>query len=209
MENSNQTKYIFITGGVVSSLGKGIASTTIGTLLESRGIKIDMLKFDPYINLDPGTMSPLQHGKLFVTDGRQVSIWSITGEIPTLEREISTSYKVQDLEVSDGVLYVYEEEYYWYWFWLRKHTKFEVIELGVEAGDEVVTYTDDVDCGDSEMMQDLDAVYLGCTNGQHRINKEDGTALSEVGGEKNYFRDSYSYRDDVYQTFSGAVHLSK
>ncbi len=64
----HQTKYIFITGGVVSSLGKGIASTTIGSLLESRGMKINMLKFDPYINLDPGTMSPFQHGEVFVTD---------------------------------------------------------------------------------------------------------------------------------------------
>ncbi len=65
---SNNTKYIFITGGVVSSLGKGIASTTIGALLESRGIKVNLLKFDPYINVDPGTMSPFQHGEVFVTD---------------------------------------------------------------------------------------------------------------------------------------------
>jgi len=61
-------KYIFITGGVVSSLGKGIASATIGALLESRGIKVSFLKFDPYINVDPGTMSPFQHGEVFVTD---------------------------------------------------------------------------------------------------------------------------------------------
>ncbi|MCK5808177.1 CTP synthase [bacterium] len=67
-QHNNQTKYIFITGGVVSSLGKGIALTTIGALMESRGMKINMLKFDPYINLDPGTMSPLQHGEVFVTD---------------------------------------------------------------------------------------------------------------------------------------------
>ncbi len=65
---NKKTKYIFITGGVVSSLGKGIASTTIGALLESRGIKVNLLKFDPYINLDPGTMSPFQHGEVFVTD---------------------------------------------------------------------------------------------------------------------------------------------
>jgi len=63
-----RTKYIFITGGVVSSLGKGIASTTIGALLEARGIKVNLLKFDPYINVDPGTMSPFQHGEVFVTD---------------------------------------------------------------------------------------------------------------------------------------------
>jgi len=65
---NKKTKYIFITGGVVSSLGKGIASTTIGALLESRGIKVNLLKFDPYLNLDPGTMSPFQHGEVFVTD---------------------------------------------------------------------------------------------------------------------------------------------
>jgi len=65
---SQKTKYIFITGGVVSSLGKGIASTTIGALLESRGIKVNLLKCDPYINVDPGTMSPFQHGEVFVTD---------------------------------------------------------------------------------------------------------------------------------------------
>ncbi len=61
-------KYIFITGGVVSSLGKGLASASIGALLESRGLKVTLLKFDPYLNVDPGTMSPLQHGEVFVTD---------------------------------------------------------------------------------------------------------------------------------------------
>ncbi len=65
---TRKPKYIFVTGGVVSSLGKGIAATTIGALLESRGIKINLLKFDPYLNLDPGTMSPFQHGEVFVTD---------------------------------------------------------------------------------------------------------------------------------------------
>jgi CTP synthase len=61
-------KYIFITGGVTSSLGKGLAAASIGCLLERRGIKINMLKMDPYINVDPGTMSPTQHGEVFVTD---------------------------------------------------------------------------------------------------------------------------------------------
>jgi CTP synthase len=61
-------KYIFVTGGVVSSLGKGLASASIGCLLESRGLKVTMLKFDPYLNVDPGTMSPFQHGEVFVTD---------------------------------------------------------------------------------------------------------------------------------------------
>jgi CTP synthase len=63
-----KTKFIFVTGGVVSSLGKGLASASIGGLLESRGLKVTMLKMDPYINVDPGTMSPFQHGEVFVTD---------------------------------------------------------------------------------------------------------------------------------------------
>ena len=62
------TKYIFVTGGVVSSLGKGLAASSIGCLLESRGMKVQMMKLDPYINVDPGTMSPFQHGEVFVTD---------------------------------------------------------------------------------------------------------------------------------------------
>ena len=61
-------KYIFITGGVVSSLGKGLAAASIGCLLESRGLKVNLMKFDPYLNVDPGTMSPFQHGEVFVTD---------------------------------------------------------------------------------------------------------------------------------------------
>jgi CTP synthase len=61
-------KYIFVTGGVVSSLGKGLAAASIGCLLEARGIKVNMMKFDPYLNVDPGTMSPFQHGEVFVTD---------------------------------------------------------------------------------------------------------------------------------------------
>ncbi len=64
----NQTKYIFITGGVISGLGKGIASASIGALLKARGLSVTIQKFDPYINIDPGTMSPFQHGEVFVTD---------------------------------------------------------------------------------------------------------------------------------------------
>jgi CTP synthase (UTP-ammonia lyase) len=61
-------KFIFVTGGVVSSLGKGLASASMGALLEARGLKVSLLKFDPYLNVDPGTMSPFQHGEVFVTD---------------------------------------------------------------------------------------------------------------------------------------------
>src|SRR4028119_1906885 len=63
-----KTKYIFVTGGVVSSLGKGLAASSIGCLLEARGLRVALIKLDPYINVDPGTMSPFQHGEVFVTD---------------------------------------------------------------------------------------------------------------------------------------------
>jgi len=69
------TKYVFVTGGVVSSLGKGIAAASLAALLESRGLKVTMLKLDPYINVDPGTMSPFQHGEVFVTeDGAETDL---------------------------------------------------------------------------------------------------------------------------------------
>jgi CTP synthase len=66
--SSKRTKYVFTTGGVVSSIGKGLASASIGALLEARGLRVTFLKLDPYINVDPGTMSPYQHGEVFVTD---------------------------------------------------------------------------------------------------------------------------------------------
>ena len=66
--SSSMARYIFITGGVVSSLGKGIAAASLGAILEARGLKVTMMKLDPYINVDPGTMSPYQHGEVFVTD---------------------------------------------------------------------------------------------------------------------------------------------
>lgn len=80
------TKYVFVTGGVVSSLGKGIAAASLAALLETRGIKITMLKLDPYINVDPGTMSPFQHGEVFVTeDGAETDL-----DLGHYERFIST-----------------------------------------------------------------------------------------------------------------------
>ena len=69
MTNSrSHTKFIFVTGGVVSSLGKGIVAASTGALLETRGLKVALTKADPYLNIDPGTMSPFQHGEVFVTD---------------------------------------------------------------------------------------------------------------------------------------------
>src|SRR6476661_6818816 len=65
---SAMTKFVFVTGGVVSSLGKGIASASLAAILESRGLKVTLIKLDPYLNVDPGTMSPFQHGEVFVTD---------------------------------------------------------------------------------------------------------------------------------------------
>ena len=62
------SRFIFVTGGVVSSLGKGITSASLATLLEARGLNVTLIKMDPYINVDPGTMSPYQHGEVFVTD---------------------------------------------------------------------------------------------------------------------------------------------
>ncbi|MBN9115833.1 MAG: CTP synthase, partial [Pandoraea sp.] len=69
------TKFVFVTGGVVSSLGKGIAAASLAAILESRGLKVTLLKLDPYINVDPGTMSPFQHGEVFVTeDGAETDL---------------------------------------------------------------------------------------------------------------------------------------
>ena len=62
------TKFIFVTGGVVSGLGKGITAASLGRLLKARGLRVTMQKFDPYLNMDPGTMNPIQHGEVFVTD---------------------------------------------------------------------------------------------------------------------------------------------
>jgi CTP synthase len=66
-EGEAMTKYIFVTGGVVSSVGKGIATASIGRLIKARGMSVSMMKLDPYLNVDPGTMSPYQHGEVFVT----------------------------------------------------------------------------------------------------------------------------------------------
>ena len=72
---SAPTKYVFVTGGVVSSLGKGITAASLGRLLKARGLKVDVQKFDPYLNVDPGTMSPFQHGEVFVTeDGAETDL---------------------------------------------------------------------------------------------------------------------------------------
>ncbi len=94
------TKYIFITGGVVSSLGKGIASASLAAILESRGLKVTLLKLDPYINVDPGTMSPFQHGEVFVTeDGAETDL-----DLGHYERFVHTTMK-QSNNFTTGRIY--------------------------------------------------------------------------------------------------------
>lgn len=93
-------KYIFVTGGVVSSLGKGIASACIGKLLESRGLKVSLIKCDPYINVDPGTMNPYQHGEVYVTeDGAETDL-----DLGHYERFTNTEIK-EDNNITTGKIY--------------------------------------------------------------------------------------------------------
>ena len=94
------TKYIFVTGGVVSSLGKGLAAASIGRLLEARGFKVTLQKFDPYLNVDPGTMSPFQHGEVFVTDdGAETDL-----DLGHYERFVSTT-TTKDHNFTSGKIY--------------------------------------------------------------------------------------------------------
>ena len=95
------TKYIFITGGVVSSLGKGIVAASLGRLLVARGFKVSIQKFDPYINVDPGTMSPFQHGEVFVCeDGAETDL-----DLGHYERFIDTDLH-QINNVTSGSVYL-------------------------------------------------------------------------------------------------------
>ena len=95
-----QTKYIFVTGGVASALGKGLASASIGALLESAGLRVTMLKMDPYINVDPGTMSPIQHGEVYVTDdGYEADL-----DLGHYERFVSTTMTAKN-NVTTGSVY--------------------------------------------------------------------------------------------------------
>ncbi len=96
----DMTRFVFITGGVVSSLGKGIASASLGTLLEARGLKVTMIKLDPYINVDPGTMSPFQHGEVYVTeDGAETDL-----DLGHYERYIRTTMG-KDNNFTTGQIY--------------------------------------------------------------------------------------------------------
>jgi CTP synthase len=99
-EKARNTKYIFVTGGVVSSLGKGIAAASLGRLLKERGFRVTLQKFDPYINVDPGTLSPFQHGEVFVTDdGAETDL-----DLGHYERFIDESLS-QDNNITTGRIY--------------------------------------------------------------------------------------------------------
>jgi hypothetical protein len=105
------TRYIFITGGVVSSLGKGLASAALGALLQARGYKVRLCKLDPYLNVDPGTMSPFQHGEVYVTDdgaetdldlGHYERFTGVPARLPITRRQagfIRTFYPVRDAAI--------------------------------------------------------------------------------------------------------------
>ena len=91
------TRYVFVTGGVVSSLGKGIAAASLAAVLEARGIRVTLLKLDPYINVDPGTMSPFQHGEVFVTeDGAETDL-----DLGHYERFTHTTMKLSLIHISE------------------------------------------------------------------------------------------------------------
>jgi len=99
-DQARQTKYIFVTGGVASALGKGLASASIGALLESAGLRVTMLKMDPYINVDPGTMSPFQHGEVYVTDdGYEADL-----DLGHYERFVSTTMTAKN-NITTGSVY--------------------------------------------------------------------------------------------------------
>src|SRR6201989_2208279 len=97
---AKQRKYIFITGGVLSSIGKGISAASIGMLMEQRGIKVTMMKMDPYLNVDPGTMSPFQHGEVFVlNDGAETDL-----DLGHYER-VTTCVLARATNVTSGQIY--------------------------------------------------------------------------------------------------------
>ena len=90
------TKFVFVTGGVVSSLGKGIAAASLAAILESRGLKVTLIKLDPYINVDPGTMSPFEHGEVFVLDdGGETDLDLVSAATEGAARESLSSHCVR------------------------------------------------------------------------------------------------------------------
>ncbi|HEY6000480.1 MAG TPA: CTP synthase, partial [bacterium] len=98
-------KYIFVTGGVLSSLGKGLASASIGALLEARGLSVTLQKFDPYINIDPGTMNPIQHGEVFVTDDGAETDLDLGHYERFIDRSLSQSNNVTTGRIYQNVIH--------------------------------------------------------------------------------------------------------
>src|ERR1700678_2635730 len=109
---SKRTKFVFVTGGVVSSIGKGLGAASIGALMEARGLRVTHIKLDPYINVDPGTMSPYQHGEVYVTDeikqriasaseGADVSIVEVGGTVGDIE-SLPFLEAIRQLKVESG-----------------------------------------------------------------------------------------------------------
>ncbi len=97
-------KYVFVTGGVVSSLGKGIASASLGMLLKRRGLKVTIQKFDPYLNVDPGTMSPFQHGEVFVTDDGAETDLDLGHYERFLDEDLSKDHNVTAGQIYDSII---------------------------------------------------------------------------------------------------------
>jgi CTP synthase len=104
VSRSQKTKFIFVTGGVVSSLGKGIAAASLGLLLRQRGLNVTMLKFDPYLNVDPGTMSPFQHGEVFVTDDGAETDLDLGHYERFLDRSLGRPNNVTAGQIYDAIL---------------------------------------------------------------------------------------------------------
>ena len=141
--NGKQTKYIFVTGGVISSLGKGLASASIGRLLEARGFKVSLMKLDPYLNVDPGTMSPFQHGEVYVTeDGTEADL-----DLGHYERFCS-SVTTRDHNLTSGR--IYESV-------IRKERRGEYLGATVQV---IPHVTDEIKAGIRKISADTDVLIV-------------------------------------------------
>src|SRR5215211_7477156 len=104
LHNSQPTKFVFVTGGVVSSLGKGLTASSLGALLSSRGLRVTMQKLDPYLNVDPGTMNPFQHGEVFVTEDGAETDLDIGHYERFLDRDLSRNANVTTGQIYSAVI---------------------------------------------------------------------------------------------------------
>ena len=191
------TKYVFVTGGVVSSLGKGIAAASLAAILESRGLKVTLLKLDPYINVDPGTMSPFQHGEVFVTeDGAETDL-----DLGHYERFISARMrKVNNFttgQIYDSVIRKERRgEYLGKTVQVIPHITNEIqVGLGAVFGHEDLAVLErahrpgiDVDVGVELEEGDLQAARL-----EQRGHGRGGDALSEGGHHPTGDEDEFGH----------------